>query len=1018
MLMHTREVAMGESDWDGAVTIGFYRRANGKRPWRIEGLGVILEMVRTGDLWKQGDGLLRGLTVEAVARATALEAAWAAEVAPAQEGDRGNPAHATYYERKGEYGKLKSGTGAQTLSGGTFSGVYQGCRDSGMESHSGIIVYDLDHLSRLGEAASDVRDRCRHIESVAFAFVSPSGDGLKVGVLVSPVPQTREEHLTAWEQGRARLMEDLGIPIDVSDVQAKNPSRLCFLGYDPDIYIADPETVEAVPVDLTTGTAHTISIDPGVGKHFAMTALSASVGGMGEGGFDDSTNPQTSIQPSPDRWRHACPWLEEVSGQLQGRCPECGGHDRFHVNLAGPHLWECRKCHEAGRGTWPWFAAFTPWYRPGDFTGPGKNGPWECSPDADCLRLIRRHADELLLVESDEGGQFILMADNGHGVWRPSESRLTALLLMTTREWYHASADAGLSEHMAARIARWAVSTARHKARAEALASVSAVAGWLTESGSWPQGLTRARESDLDRPGALYIGAPNGAVGLAERRLLTGAEARSKLISRMITDDYDPDATHPDVDLLFSHLDPLDREYFLGSMGFGMRSRPSRRFLFLDGIGNDGKSTMFNAVVLCLGDYAGVPQAQAMFNARQERPDAPSAYLLSFQELPLCFIAEPPTNNFNWALVRRISGGDMAGARQPHAPVEIHRKAQYVSTLIFCTNPDTKPVPPPMATLAMYDRYRPIDYPHIPEVRQVEQLPNRLREKPARQALASLIIRHSMRHLDGPPPDSPAVARNRRQVRRESLGECGEWLLSRVIKTGDAADRLTTDQLWEAAVEASHASIDDGVTAWGMTRRQLTDYAKLLFGMGPPVRGRVQGKVCHYWRRHRLLSEGDVADAMELRLDARRETAAAQPVVYSSTYCRVCRIMILMPEEELYLARHTEEDLLKQHPCFRCGALLPARAPYQLLCADCAGKTAEIWENRLAVVAGIAEEAKRPAGGMGACLQAQTYRARSRIQEDLEAELEEEEDLWLPGMQRDDLEMEVPQDQEEGQNAG
>ena len=360
----------------------------------------------------------------------------------------------------------------------------------------------------------------------------------------------------------------------------------------------------------------------------------------------------------------------------------------------------------------------------------------------------------------------------------------------------------------------------------------------------------------------------------------------------------------------------------------------------------------------------------------------------------------------------------MAGARQPHAPVEIHRKAQYISTLMFCTNPDTKPVPPAMVTPAIYDRYRPIDYPHIPEARQVEQLPNRLREKPARQALASLIIRHSMVHLDGPPPDSPAVARNRRHVRRESLGECGEWLLSRVIQTGDASDRLTTDQLWEAAVEASHASIDDGVTAWGMTRRQLTDYAKLLFGMGPPVRGRVQGKVGHYWRRHRLLSEGDVADAMELRLEARRETAAAQPVTYSSTYCRVCRIMILIPEEELYLVQHTEEDLLEQHPCFRCGALLPARAPYQLLCADCEGKTAEVWENRLAVVAGIAKEARRPAGGMGACLQAQTYRARSRIQEDLEAELEEEEDLWLPGMERDDLEMEAPQEPEEGQNAG
>ena len=193
------------------------------------------------------------------------------------------------------------------------------------------------------------------------------------------------------------------------------------------------------------------------------------------------------------------------------------------------------------------------------------------------------------------------------------------------------------------------------------------------------------------------------------------------------------------------------------------------------------------------------PSACSRFLSRQDRPDAPSAHLLSFQELPLCFVAEPPTQNFNWALVRRISGGDMAGARQPHAPVQVHRKQQFISSMFFCSNPDTKPVPPPMVTRAIYDRYRLVDYPHIPEARADEQLPNRLRERPARQALAALIIRHSMRHLGGPPPESPAVARNRGKVRRESLGEAGEWLLSRVMPTGDASDRLTTDDLWEAA---------------------------------------------------------------------------------------------------------------------------------------------------------------------------------------------------------------------------
>ena len=833
----------------------------------------------------------------------------------------------------------------------------------------------------------------------------PSGDGVKVGVLVDPVPGTRAEHWAAWEQGRARLMEDLGIPIDISDPQAKNPARLCFLGYDPEIYVADPEAVAALSVDLTggaaqktegVGEANVAAVGPAwAGEATAMAVLAAAVGEESEQASNGGTIPPDRMRPRPDQWLAACPGLVQVGNQLQGGCPECGGDDRFHVNLSD-HLWQCRKCDAAGRGTWPWFAAFQPWYRPGDFTGTGKWGPWECSPDADLLRLIRRHADELLLVECDEGGRFVLMADNGHGVWRPSEARLRSLLLMTTREWYRASADAVLNKTMASAIARWAVQTARNRARAEALDSVSAVAGWLAESGTWPRGLTSARESDLDRPGTLYIGAPNGVVGLAEWCLLPRAEARSKLISRMITDDYDPEATHPDVDLLFGHLDPLDREYLLASMGFGLRGRPSRRFFFLDGIGNDGKSTMFNAVIQALGDYAGVPMAQSMFNTKYDRPDAPAAHLLSFQELPLAFIAEPPTANFNWGLVRRISGGDMAGARQPHAPVEVHRKAQFISTLFFCTNPDTRPVPPPMVTRAIYDRYRPVDYPHIPEPRQDEQLPNRLWMKPTRQALAALIIRHSMRHLDGAPPESPAVARNRKRVRRESLGEAGEWLLSRVIPTGDASDRLTTDELWEAAVEASGGDTGDQGTAWGKTRRQLTDYCTLLFGMGPPVRGRVRGKVCHFWRRHRLQSEDEAARAVEERIDARRAAAAETPRAYSLTYCRICRMLMLAVLEKPHLGQHTAEELADQHPCFRCGVLLPAGTPFQLLCADCEGKTGEVLENQRSVMEGIAAETDRSAG---ADLQAQVDLVEKFILELQEEQLEEEEDLWWPGME-------------------
>ena len=1003
--MHIREVLMVTVDIFG-VEVGLYRRANGKRPWQRVPLRVPLDMIREGDLWRKGDGLLVGLTAEAVARATALEAAWEAEVAPERDGDRANPAHATYYERKDSYSQLKGGLGGQTLSGPTFSGVYRGCRDSGWESHSGIICYDLDHLSRAGLQAAAVRDRCKALTYVICAFISPSGDGVKVGIVVTPVPQTRRQHLAAWEQGRERLMRDLGIPIDLSDIQAKNPSRLCFLGHDPGIYIASPEAMEALSVDLTEGTTktETKAEAPAAGGGDAGTGGAEAAGGTREPASDGGGGLPHYMRSPPSEWLKAYPQLYKKGTQLQGPCPECGGDDRFHVNTEYPYLWKCRKCAAADRASWPWFAVFRPWYRPGDSTGPGKLGPWECTADADCLRLIRRHAAELLLVEADGGGSCTLMADNGFGVWRPSEARLKALLLMTNREWYGAARDANLEDKARGRVTKWALSNANNKSRTDALASVGAVAGWMAESGTWPRGLTRCRESDLNRPGALYIGAPNGVVGLAEQHLLTRDEGRSKLISRMITDDYAPDARDPDVDLLFSHLDPLDREYLLDSFGFGMRGRPSRRFFFLDGIGNDGKSTLANAMVQTLGDYAGVAMAPSMFTSRNERPDAPAAYLIPFQETPLMFIPEPPKHDFNWRLLRQIAGGDTTGARQPHTPVQGSRKKPFLSTCFFYTNPDERPVPPPLITLAIYDRYRLIEYPHIPEGKRDEDLPNRLWLKPARQALATLIIRHSMRHLEGPPPDSPKVALNRRRTRRESIGEAGEWLLSRVIPTGDASDRMTTDELWEAAIAACGGGEGDGIAAWGYRRRQFADYAKLLLGLGTPTRGRVAGKICYFWRRYKLLSEEEAGQAVEERMAARREAAAQTPSGYSLTYCRVCRIMLLQVLEALHLEQHTAEEPAEAYACFRCGTQMPAGQPFQVLCTECEGKTSDIHDNQAAVMEGIAGEIEQSAEAMAAHIQTQVDFMEQLRMAAMEEELEQEEDLWWPEREGDNRE--------------
>lgn len=907
--------------------IGFYRRAQGKRPWRTDSVREVLEMIRNGDLWNPGDGLLIPLTAEAMARAGELEEEWAASVAPEEDGDRDNPAHAEYYRLKDLYGELKGGsTKPETLSAATFGGVFLGCKDSGMRSHSGLVGADLDHLNRVGRTAGEVRDQASKLHYVAFAFISPSNDGVKVFCLVDTLPGSRAEQTRAWEQVGAQLTKDLGLPVTTNDPQAKNLSRICFLGYDPDIHIADPAELQALHVNLQSEEpAAKKSRRTGTGR---TKAAAPPEGDDEESGEDaDYFEVPKFMRPSPAKWKKACPWLEEVGTQLEGRCPECLGDDRFHVKLEPPYLYECRKCDVQGRGSWPWYAAFRPWYRPGDFTESGR-GPWECSPDADCLRLIRRYADQLLLLDEEDKGKFHLLVDNGYGVWRDDESRLTTLILLTTREWHRASADAGLGSQTAAAVARWAVSTARMKARNEALDSTATMAGWLAQTGSWPRGLTRVKKSDLNRPGAPYIGSPKGVIYLMTGQVLTGSAARALLVTRTILDDYDPEAQHPAVDQLLSHLSPENRAWLLGAIGWGMRGNPARRFYFFEGWGNDGKSTLFNALLESLGEYAAPPMSNAMFNGGRngDRPDAPMAFLKTFQEVPLVFAPEPPKNGYHWELARTVSGGDTTNARQIRGKLDVLRKNKYISTLFHCTNPDTRPVPPPMLTRALYDRVRLLEFPPIPDRERDIDLPRKLSEPKARQSLATLVIAHAMQNLGGPPEDTPEVAANRAQMRQDSLGELGSWAKDHIVPTHQNSDILTTDEFWEAAKEAAPepATMD---RAWGNTRRQATDFLKLLLEVSPS-RGRVEGKITHYWRGHRLLSDEELE---------RFEQEESQQMPGPLVYCRTCKVLILEFEVVEQVHHHIQEPPSEPLPfkCFLCKEQMPDDNPFVLTCSDC-----------------------------------------------------------------------------------
>lgn len=115
---------------------------------------------------------------------------------------------------------------------GTFD---KGRKIEQVSSYSGYIVLDLDKLNptQLQEA----KQKAINIPFTFAAFISPSGNGLKI---IVPVNTTKEKHKNAFLQIAIYYEEALKLSVDPS---GKDVSRLCFVSFDPECFInSNPET--------------------------------------------------------------------------------------------------------------------------------------------------------------------------------------------------------------------------------------------------------------------------------------------------------------------------------------------------------------------------------------------------------------------------------------------------------------------------------------------------------------------------------------------------------------------------------------------------------------------------------------------------------------------------------------------------------------------------------------------------------------------------------------------------------
>jgi hypothetical protein len=120
----------------------------------------------------------------------------------------------------------------------TFSGQFSPTRSvANLKTHSGLMVVDFDHIA-------DVAMLRIHFQAdpyVAACFVSPSGKGLKCVVKCKVDAQNHKAvfaDLAAYFNNVYRLSKEEQV-----DVSGSDPSRACFLSWDPDAWLnPEPKT--------------------------------------------------------------------------------------------------------------------------------------------------------------------------------------------------------------------------------------------------------------------------------------------------------------------------------------------------------------------------------------------------------------------------------------------------------------------------------------------------------------------------------------------------------------------------------------------------------------------------------------------------------------------------------------------------------------------------------------------------------------------------------------------------------
>ena len=115
----------------------------------------------------------------------------------------------------------------------TPSGIFSYCSDTSLVRHSGVLCMDLDHLGNRVEELFQLLIHDPMFQTLLL-FRSPRGFGLKWFIHID---LSRCDHRTWFQAVRNYLMHTYHLEDKQVDKACGNPSRACYLCYDPEAYI-------------------------------------------------------------------------------------------------------------------------------------------------------------------------------------------------------------------------------------------------------------------------------------------------------------------------------------------------------------------------------------------------------------------------------------------------------------------------------------------------------------------------------------------------------------------------------------------------------------------------------------------------------------------------------------------------------------------------------------------------------------------------------------------------------------